>query len=75
MRTRMLSTLTLHVCWTHLQTGSDPEAVINLLEAERFAPQTVHLSASVHGLVTQMLYRRAGTSGLRELARRVGVAA
>jgi transcriptional regulator with XRE-family HTH domain len=67
----------LHIdsAWAYLQTGSDPEAVINLLEAERFAPQTVHHSASVRGLVAEMLDRRSGTPGLRGLARRVGVAA
>ena len=67
----------LHIdsAWAYLQIGSDPEAVINLLEAERFAPQTVHHSTSVRGLVTQMLDRRSGTPGLRGLARRVGVAA
>lgn len=67
----------LHIdsAWAYLQIGSDPEAVINLLEAERFAPQTVHHSANVQGLVAQMLDRRSGTPGLRGLARRVGVAA
>jgi hypothetical protein len=67
----------LHIdsAWAYLQIDSDPEAVINLLEAERFAPQTVHHSASVRGLVAQMLDRRSGTPGLRGLARRVGVAA
>lgn len=49
--------------------------MINLLEAERFAPQTVHHSARVRGLVIQMLDRRNGTPGLRGLARRVGVVA
>ncbi|WP_419706521.1 helix-turn-helix domain-containing protein [Promicromonospora sp. NFX87] len=67
----------LHIdsAWAYLQIDRDPEAVINLLEAERFAPQTVHHSASVRGLVAQMLERQSGTPGLRGLARRVGVAA
>jgi transcriptional regulator with XRE-family HTH domain len=67
----------LHIdsAWAYLQIGSDPEAVINLLEAERFAPQTVHHNVGVRGLVAQMLDRRSGTPGLRGLARRVGVAA
>ena len=67
----------LHIdsAWAYVQTRSDPEAVINLLEAERFAPQTVHHDTRVRGLVTQMLGRQQGTPGLRGLARRVGVAA
>ncbi|PUB20833.1 helix-turn-helix protein [Promicromonospora sp. AC04] len=67
----------LHIdsAWAYTRTGNDPEAVINLLEAERFAPQTVRHSPRVGSLVTELLDRRKDTPGLRSLARRVGVAA
>lgn len=67
----------LHIdsAWAYTRTRNHPEAVINLLEAERFAPQTVHHSTRVAGLVTEMLERRKDTPGLRSLARRVGAAA
>ena len=54
----------------------DALAVLHLLEAERVAPQTVHVNVTARTLLTTMLARerRAATPGLRPLAQRVGVA-
>lgn len=59
--------------WAYLQTERYPEAIISLLEAERLAPQTVHHSHRVRGLVTAVAERAGGTAGLRGIAGRVGV--
>src|SRR5262249_43806400 len=57
--------------------GCDALGVLHLLEAERIAPQTVHVNAAARTLLMTMLARqqRAVTPGLRPLAERAGVAA
>ncbi|MFG1828156.1 helix-turn-helix transcriptional regulator [Micromonospora chersina] len=57
--------------------GNDPAAVLHLLEAERIAPQTVHVHGRTRHLIGDLLTRerRAVTPGLRALAERAGIAA
>ncbi|MFI9643578.1 helix-turn-helix domain-containing protein [Micromonospora sp. NPDC051925] len=56
---------------------SDPAAVLHLLEAERIAPQTVHVHARTRHLIGDLLARerRAVTPGLRALAERAEITA
>lgn len=60
----------------HALQGNDGEAVTTLLRAERIAPQEVRLSSTVHHLTGVLLNRErsGGTPGLRDLARRMGIA-
>ncbi|MFF3554373.1 helix-turn-helix domain-containing protein [Streptomyces tsukubensis] len=56
--------------------GRDTEAVVELLEAERVAPQRIHANASVRGAVATLLERRLPSHtarDLRGLAHRVGL--
>jgi hypothetical protein len=59
------------------QWRKDHEALDALLQAERLAPQEVHLQPAVQRLVVELLHRERRTTKpqLRELARRVGVLA
>jgi hypothetical protein len=56
------------------QWRKDHEALDALLQAERLAPQEVHLQPAVERLVVELLHRKRRTTmpQLRELARRVG---
>ncbi|MEU8048402.1 helix-turn-helix domain-containing protein [Micromonospora haikouensis] len=56
---------------------NDPAAVLHLLEAERIAPQTVHVHARTRHLIGDLLARerRAVTPGLRALAERAEITA
>ena len=65
----------IDMAWAYTQRRGDAEAVINLLEAERVAPQTVRYNVLVRELLREMLKRerRTATPGLRALAQRAGV--
>ncbi len=65
----------IDMAWAYTQRRGDAEAVINLLEAERVAPQTVRYNVLVRELLREMLKRerRTATPGLRVLAQRAGV--
>lgn len=65
----------IDMAWAYTQRRGDAEAVINLLEAERVAPQTVRYNVLVRELLRELLKRerRTATPGLRALARRAGV--
>lgn len=60
-----------------LRPDGDAVAVLHLLEAERVAPQAVHVNAAARALLTTMVARerRTVTPGLRPLAERAGIAA
>ena len=59
----------------YTQVGSDPSAVLHLLEAERIAPQTLTHNADAQTAIRMLLRRerRTRTPGLRSLARRAAV--
>lgn len=65
----------IDMAWAYTQRRGDAEAVINLLEGERVAPQTVRYNVLVRELLREMLKRerRTATPGLRALAQRAGV--
>lgn len=65
----------IDMAWAHTQRRADTAAVVNLLEAERVAPQTLRYNVLVRELLREMLKRerRAATPGLRALALRAGV--
>lgn len=65
----------IDMAWAFTQRRADAEAVVNLLEAERVAPQTLHYNVLVRELLREMLKRerRMATPGLRSLAQRAGV--
>jgi transcriptional regulator with XRE-family HTH domain len=67
----------IDMAWAYTQRRADAEAVVNLLEAERVAPQTLRYNILVRELLREMLKRerRTATPGLRALARRAGVLA
>ncbi|WP_436278360.1 hypothetical protein [Micromonospora gifhornensis] len=54
---------------------SDPQAMLQLLEYERLAPEAIRLNATATGLITKLLRRERPrhTPGLRALAGRAGV--
>ncbi|WP_433230090.1 helix-turn-helix transcriptional regulator [Micromonospora sp. CA-248260] len=58
-------------------SDNDPAAVLHLLEAERIAPQTVHVHARTRRLIGILLARerRSATPGLRALAERAEIVA
>ncbi|WP_309236680.1 helix-turn-helix transcriptional regulator [Micromonospora sp. S-DT3-3-22] len=58
-------------------SDNDPAAVLHLLEAERIAPQTVHVHARTRRLIGGLLARerRSATPGLRALAERAEIVA
>lgn len=65
----------IDMAWAYTQRRADAEAVINLMEAERVAPQTLRYNVLVRELLREMLKRerRSATPGLRALAGRAGV--
>lgn len=65
----------IDMAWAYCQRRADAEAVINLLEAERVAPQTLRYNVLVRELLREMLKRerRTTTPGLRAIAGRAGV--
>ena len=65
----------IDMAWAYTQRRADAEAVVNLLEAERVAPQTLRYNILVRELLREMLKRerRTATPGLRALARRASV--
>ena len=65
----------IDMAWAYTQRRADAEAVVNLLEAERVAPQTLRYNVLVRELLREMLKRerRTATPGLRSLARRADV--
>jgi transcriptional regulator with XRE-family HTH domain len=65
----------IDMAWAHTQRRADTAAVVNLLEAERVAPQTLRYNVLVRELLREMLKRerRTATPGLRALAQRAGV--
>ena len=64
----------IDMAWAYTQRRGDAEAVLNLLEAERVAPQILRYSIVVRRLLHEMVgrERRSATPGLRALARRAG---
>ncbi|WP_300010597.1 helix-turn-helix transcriptional regulator [Pseudonocardia sp.] len=65
----------IDMAWAYTQRRADAEAVVNLMEAERIAPQTLRYNVVVRELLREMLKRerRTATPGLRALARRATV--
>ena len=65
----------IDMAWAYCQRRADAEAVVNLLEAERVAPQTLRYNVLVRELLREMLKRerRTATPGLRSIASRAGV--
>ena len=65
----------IDMAWAYTQRRADAEAIVNLMEAERIAPQTVRYNVVVRELLREMLKRerRTATPGLRALASRAGV--
>jgi len=65
----------IDMAWAHTQRRADTAAVVNLLEAERVAPQTLRYNVLVRELLREMLKRerRTATPGLRALSQRAGV--
>lgn len=65
----------IDMAWAYTQRRADAEAVVNLLEAEQVAPQTLRYNILVRELLREMLKRerRTATPGLRALARRASV--
>ncbi|MBV9648711.1 MAG: helix-turn-helix domain-containing protein [Pseudonocardiales bacterium] len=65
----------IDTAWAYSQGREDAAVVVNLLEAERIAPQTVRYNIIVRELLREMLKRerRSATPGLRALATRAGV--
>lgn len=67
----------LDSAWANAQLNEDPFALINLLDAERVAPELVHNSHTARALITDLMRRerRHTMPGLRGLAERAGVMA
>lgn len=65
----------IDTAWAYSQHRDDPAVVINLMEAERVAPQALRYNVIVRELLREMLKRerRSATPGLRPLAQRAGV--
>lgn len=65
----------IDTAWAYTQSREDAAAVVNLLEAERVAPQAPRYNSVVRELLHELLKRerRSATPGLRALARRAGV--
>jgi len=70
-----LAQVHIDMAWAYTQPRADAEAVVNLLEAERVAPQTLRYNVLVREPLREMLKRerRTATPGLRALARRASV--
>lgn len=67
----------LDSAWANVQLNEDPFALINLLDAERVAPELVRSSHAARALITDLTRRerRHTMPGLRGLAERAGVVA
>lgn len=65
----------LDSAWANVQLNEDPFALINLLDAERVAPELVHSSPTTRALITDLMRRerRHAMPGLRGMAERAGV--
>ncbi len=65
----------IDTAWAYSQGREDAAVVVNLLEAERIAPQAVRYNIIVRELLREMLKRerRSATPGLRALATRSGI--
>jgi hypothetical protein len=65
----------LDIAWAQAQRRRDADAVLQLLDAERTAPQAVHYNVMVRELIRELLGRqhRHPTRSLHELAERAGV--
>jgi hypothetical protein len=65
----------LDLAWAHVQRRQDAEATLQLLEAERTAPEAVRYNVIVREYIREMLARsgRSQTSALTQLAIRAGV--
>jgi transcriptional regulator with XRE-family HTH domain len=65
----------IDTAWAYTQERTDPAVVINLMEAERVAPEAVHYNGKVRQILTELLKRerRSATPGLRQLAQRSGL--
>ena len=65
----------LDAAWAYTQRKNDAAAVINLMEAERVAPQIVRYNHVARDILRTLLKRerRTATPGLRALATRAGV--
>ncbi|MCW2900386.1 MAG: family transcriptional regulator [Streptosporangiaceae bacterium] len=65
----------IDMAWAYAQRRADAAAVVNLLEAERVASQTLRYNVMVRELLREMLKRerRTATPGLRAIAGRAGV--
>ncbi len=65
----------IDTAWAYSQHRDDSAVVINLLEAERVAPQVLRYNIIVREILRELLKRerRSATPGLRSLAQRSGV--
>jgi hypothetical protein len=65
----------LDLAWAQSQRRRDADAVLNLLEAERLAPEAVRYNVIIRELIRELLARekRSKTSALHSLAVRAGV--
>lgn len=65
----------LDAAWAYTQRKNDAAAVVNLMEAERVAPQIVRYNFAARDILRTLLKRerRTTTPGLRALATRAGV--
>ncbi|GAA1707592.1 helix-turn-helix transcriptional regulator [Fodinicola feengrottensis] len=65
----------IDTAWAYAQHRNDSAVVINLMEAERVAPQTLRYNIIVREMLRELLKRerKSATPGLRPLAQRSGV--
>lgn len=65
----------IDTAWAHSQHREDAAVVINLLEAERVAPEALRYNVIVREMLRELLKRerKSATPGLRRLAERSGV--
>jgi transcriptional regulator with XRE-family HTH domain len=66
--------LHLDLAWAYTQQRRDPDAILQLLEAERIAPQLIQFHPQVREALSDLVGRGRGTSGvLHDLATRAGI--
>lgn len=65
----------IDAAWAYSQRKDDAAAVINLMEAERVAPQVLRYNVLARDIIRNLLKRerRAATPGLRAIATRAGL--
>lgn len=65
----------IDTAWAYSQHREDAAVVVNLMEAERVAPQTLRYNIIVREMLRELLKRerKSATPGLRPLAKRAGV--